>query len=134
MFVPNILNIATEGKELYYAGIGAPLTKWGPWFAQEQRKHGDLKSVQENLANLIDPLRLLDIYRFFSGVRKDNRLFLCRTVIYVLITAVNCGFWFARILCFGINHVFVILNIEMLKGQIPRSLCVLENRCYCVSA
>ena len=73
MFVPNILNIATEGKELYYAGIGAPLTKWGPWFAQEQRKHGDLKSVQENLLNIIDPLRLLDIYRFFSVYTTDKK-------------------------------------------------------------
>ena len=73
MFVPNILNIATEGKELYYAGIGAPLTKWGPWFAQEQRKHGDLKSVQENLLNLTDPLRLLDIYRFFTVFTTDKK-------------------------------------------------------------
>lgn len=73
MFVPNILNIATEGKEVYYAGIGAPLTKWGPWYAQEQRNHGDLKSVQENLLNLIDPLRLLDIYRFFSVYTTDKK-------------------------------------------------------------
>ena len=73
MFVPNILNIATEGKELYYGGIGAPLTKWGPWFAQEERKHGDLKSVKENLTNLIDPLRLLDIYRFFSVYTTDKK-------------------------------------------------------------
>ena len=73
MFVPNILNIATEGKEVYYAGIGAPLTKWGPWFAQEQRNHGDLKSVQANLLNLIDPLRLLDIYRFFTVFTTDKK-------------------------------------------------------------
>ena len=66
MFVPNILNFTSEGKELYYAGVGAPLTKWGPWFANEEREHGTLKSVQKNLASLIDPLRLLDIYRFFS--------------------------------------------------------------------
>lgn len=73
MFVPNILSFASEGKELYYGSIGAPLTKWGPWFAQEQRKHGDLKSVQENLLSLIDPLRLLDIYRFFSVYTTDKK-------------------------------------------------------------
>ena len=73
MFVPNILSIATEGKELYYGSIGAPLTKWGPWFANEQREHGDLKSVQKNLASLIDPLRLLDIYRFFSVFTTDKK-------------------------------------------------------------
>ena len=66
MFVPNILSIATEGKELYYGSIGAPLTKWGPWFADEERKHGTLADVQRHLKSLIDPLRLLDIYRFFS--------------------------------------------------------------------
>ncbi len=66
VFVPNILSFASEGKELYYGSIGAPLTKWGPWFADEERKHGTLADVQRNLKSLIDPLRLLDIYRFFS--------------------------------------------------------------------
>ena len=66
MFVPNILSFASEGKELYYGSIGAPLTKWGPWFGDEDRKHGTLADVRSNLKSLIDPLRLLDIYRFFS--------------------------------------------------------------------
>lgn len=66
MFVPNILSFASEGKELYYGSIGAPLTKWGPWFAEEDRKHGTLADVRTNLRSLIDPLRLLDIYRFFT--------------------------------------------------------------------
>jgi len=73
MFVPNILNFTSEGKELYYAGVGAPLTKWGPWFANEEREHGTIKSVQKNLASLIDPLRLLDIYRFFSVFTADPK-------------------------------------------------------------
>ena len=50
MFVPNILSFASEGKELYYGSIGAPLTKWGPWFADEERKHGTLIDVQNNLS------------------------------------------------------------------------------------
>lgn len=73
MFVPNILSFATEGKEVYYGSIGAPLTKWGPWFADEEREHGDLKSVRTNLMSLIDPLRLLDIYRFFSVYTTDKK-------------------------------------------------------------
>ena len=72
MFVPNILCFATEGKEFYYGAIGAPLTKWGPWFAKEERNHGTLKSTKENLKSLIDPLRLLDIYRFFSVFTSDK--------------------------------------------------------------
>lgn len=66
MFVPNILCFASEGKELQYAGIGCPVDKWGPWFADEKRMHGSLLQVQHNYLELIDPERLLDIYRFYS--------------------------------------------------------------------
>ncbi len=74
MFVPNILNFSSEGKELFYGSIGAPLTLWGPWFADEERRHGTLEDVQRNLISLIDPLRLLDIYRFFTvfTTKKDS--------------------------------------------------------------
>lgn len=66
MFVPNILCFASEGKELQYAGIGCPIDKWGPWFADEKRLHGSLLQVQHNYLELIEPERLLDIYRFYS--------------------------------------------------------------------
>ena len=72
MFVPNILSFATEGKELYYAGVCVPVSKWGPWFAKEERNPGLLKDVKENLSSLIEPLRLLDIYRFFSVYTTDK--------------------------------------------------------------
>ena len=66
MFVSNILCFASEGKELQYAGIGCPIDKWGPWFADEKRMHGSLVQVQHNYLDLITPERLLDIYRFYS--------------------------------------------------------------------
>ena len=66
MFVPNILCFATEGKELQYASIGADLEHWGPWFADEERRHGTLADVDHNFVFLMNPLRLLDIYRFFT--------------------------------------------------------------------
>ena len=66
MFVPNILSFASEGKELQYAGIGCPIDKWGPWFADKKRLHGSLLHVQHNYLEFIDPDRLLDIYRFYS--------------------------------------------------------------------
>ena len=66
MFVPNILCFASEGKELQYAGIGCPVDKWGPWFADEERMHGSMLKVQHNYLELISPERLLDIYRFYS--------------------------------------------------------------------
>lgn len=66
MFVPNILTFATEGKELQYGGICCPVDKWGPWFADEDRRHGNLDEVKHNYLDLIAPERLLDIYRFYS--------------------------------------------------------------------
>lgn len=66
MFVPNILSFATEGKELQYGSIGCPVDKWGPWFATEDRHHGTLTDVEENAISLLDPARLLDIYRFYT--------------------------------------------------------------------
>ena len=76
MFVPNILAFASEGRELQYAGVGYPVDKWGPWFADEERRHGTLEDVEHNYISLITPERVLDIYRFYtvftgtSGGRK----------------------------------------------------------------
>ena len=76
MFVPNILTFASEGRELQYAGVGCPVDKWGPWFADEDRRHGTLDDVEHNYISLLTPERVLDIYRFYtvftgtSGGRK----------------------------------------------------------------
>lgn len=66
MFVPNVLSFATEGKELQYGGIGLPVDKWGPWFADEQRKHGTLEDVRHNFNHLLSPSRIIDIYRYYT--------------------------------------------------------------------
>ena len=73
MFVPNILTFASEGRELQYAGIGCPIDKWGPWFADEERKHGTLEDVEHNYVSLMTPERLLDIYRFYSVFTGTSR-------------------------------------------------------------
>lgn len=72
MFVPNALCLATEGKELFYAGIGTSAAKWGPWFKDESRPHGDLASVAGNFRHLVDPKRVLDIYRYYSLFTTKN--------------------------------------------------------------
>lgn len=66
MFVSNILTFASEGKELQYAGIGAPVDKWGPWFKDENRSHGTIEAVKQNVKDLINPNKLLDIYRYYT--------------------------------------------------------------------
>ena len=44
---------ASEGRELQYAGVGCPVDKWGPWFADEDRRHGTLEDVEHNYISLI---------------------------------------------------------------------------------
>lgn len=66
MFVANILTFASEGKDLQYAGVSCPVDKWGPWYADEDRRSGSLAEVKHNYLSLMSPERLLDIYRFYS--------------------------------------------------------------------
>lgn len=77
MFVPNILSFSSEGREIQYAGVGAPVDKWGPWYADESRKKGDLNAVAHNYGALIQPERLIDIYRFytvFTGTSSGRKI------------------------------------------------------------
>lgn len=87
MFVPNILTFASEGRELQYASIGCPVDKWGPWFSDEERKHGTLEDTEHNYVSLMTPERLLDIYRFYSvftGTSGGRRIkIVCRYQQYL---------------------------------------------------
>ncbi len=87
MFVPNILSFATEGKDLQYGSICCPLDKWGPWYADEDRKSGTLENVEHNYLSLILPEKLLDIYRYytvFSGTSSGRKIkIVCRYQQYL---------------------------------------------------
>jgi type I restriction enzyme R subunit len=71
-FVPNVLSFATEGKELYFGGIGMPLQLWAPW-----RPDGtylvNLEGVGKAAAALLDPAVVLDILRFFTVFATDKK-------------------------------------------------------------
>lgn len=71
-FVPNVLSFATEGKELYFGGIGMPLQLWAPW-----RPDGaymvSLKGVEKAAASLLDPAVVLDILRSFTVFATDKK-------------------------------------------------------------
>ena len=87
MFVPNVLSFASEGRELQYGGICCPIDKWGPWYADENRLHGDLNAVEHNFKTLISPERILDIYRYytvFSGTSTGHKIkIVCRYQQYL---------------------------------------------------
>ncbi len=72
-FVSNVLNIATEGKKFRFGGLGAPLDKWGPWFANCPRREGTLDDVKHSFLQLMVPGTILDIYRHFTLYKPAKR-------------------------------------------------------------
>lgn len=70
LFVPNILNFATEGKTFGYGGIRTPLQFWGPWRMDLDQdaisKSLGLSDVAAEMNDLLKPARLLDILKNFS--------------------------------------------------------------------
>src|SRR5574338_413203 len=47
LFVPNVVSIATEGKEFRYGSIGLPLDLWGPWRIAADTTTPDLKRIEQ---------------------------------------------------------------------------------------
>lgn len=70
LFVPNILNFATEGKTFGYGGIRTPLQFWGPWRMDLDQdaltKYMGIADVGLEMRDLLKPSKLLDILRNFS--------------------------------------------------------------------
>lgn len=77
LFVPNILNFATEGKSFGYGGIRTPLQFWGPWRMdlEEDRisKFLGIGDVALEMNDLLKPARLLDILKNFSLFSTNKR-------------------------------------------------------------
>ncbi|MCA4781805.1 HsdR family type I site-specific deoxyribonuclease [Empedobacter stercoris] len=77
LFVPNILNFATEGKTFGYGGIRTPLQFWGPWRMDLDEskvlKYASLEDVSAELNDLLHPERLLDILKNFSLFSANNK-------------------------------------------------------------
>jgi type I restriction enzyme, R subunit len=86
LFAPNVFSVATEGKELRYGAIGAPVKLWGPW-----RPEGDdtdtsevssglpsanlrgIKGIAEQLRSLLRPHVVLDMLANFTLFATDKR-------------------------------------------------------------
>lgn len=77
LFVPNILSFATEGKELFYGAVRAPLEHWSPWRidneTQKTAQQLGLAEMGKELQDLMKPERLLDILQNFSLFKNDKR-------------------------------------------------------------
>ena len=70
LFVPGILSFATEGRQLYYGAVRCPLEFWSPWRLDtaDSALAGTfgLSEIGNELADLMNPHRLLDILLNFS--------------------------------------------------------------------
>ncbi len=76
LFVPNILNFATEGKELRYGAVRTPLEFWCPWRKEETNdelaKFANLHDVKKQMNSLLRPKTLLDILQNFTLYTTNN--------------------------------------------------------------
>ena len=82
LFAPNILSVATEGKELRYGSIRMPVELWGPWRLDEHAAPKGLSDLERAVSGLLRPTTLLDIlanFTLFATDKKKRRLkIVCR--------------------------------------------------------
>jgi type I restriction enzyme R subunit len=73
LFVPNLLSVATEGKEFRYGSIGLPLELWGPWRIESDVKTPALQQVAKGVDSLLRPHVLLDLLANFTCYATDKK-------------------------------------------------------------
>ncbi len=80
MFCCNVFNFASEGKTFRYGAINAPLSKWGPWHTADHKTEGILKDVEIDIADMMTPEHIMDIFQFFSLFATDKKKRLYKVV------------------------------------------------------
>ncbi len=73
LFVPNLLSVSTEGKELRYGSIGLPVELWGPWRVVGANETPNLQQVVAAVDSLLRPHVLLDLLANFTCFATDRR-------------------------------------------------------------
>lgn len=73
MFVPNVLNFATEGKCYRYGSINMPVNMWGPWHTPTHKEEGTLSDVKISVEDMITPEKVMDIFQFFTMFATDKK-------------------------------------------------------------
>lgn len=80
LFVPNVLSIATEGKELRYGSIGLPVELWGPWRIEAETKTPALQQIETTIASMLRPHVVLDLLANFTAYATDKKKRRIKTV------------------------------------------------------
>jgi type I restriction enzyme, R subunit len=73
LFVPNVLSIATEGKEFRYGSIGLPVELWGPWRTEADAKTPALQQLDQVIASMLRPDIVLDLLANFTAYATDQK-------------------------------------------------------------
>ncbi len=73
LFVPNLLSVATEGKEFRYGSIGLPVELWGPWRLESDVVTPTLQEVAKGVDSLLRPHVLLDLLANFTCYATDKK-------------------------------------------------------------
>jgi len=74
LFVPNLLSIATEGKELRYGSIGLPVELWGPWRIEGGTTHmSALQQIEKAISAMLRPHVVLDLLASFTAYAADKK-------------------------------------------------------------
>jgi type I restriction enzyme, R subunit len=82
LFVANVFNVATEGKELKFGAVRMPVELWGPWRGDDDATPGTLEGVKGAVTGLLRPAVVLDIlanFTLFATDKKKRRIkIVCR--------------------------------------------------------
>jgi type I restriction enzyme, R subunit len=73
LFAPNVLSIATEGKELRYGSIGLPVELWGPWRTEPDTTTPALHQLDQVIASMLRPEVVLDLLANFTAYATDQK-------------------------------------------------------------
>lgn len=73
LFVPNVLSVATEGKELRYGSIGLPVELWGPWRVEADSQTPALLRLEEAVESMLRPHVVLDLLANFTAYATDPK-------------------------------------------------------------
>ena len=142
MFVTNIFNFATEGKCYRYGSLNAPVTLWGPWYADIAHEEGTLAKVQASVASMMRPAVLLDLFRFFTLFSTDKRnrkiKVVCRYQQYeganMIVDRVRAGYpkkgliWHFQGSGKSLLMVFAAQKLRMMKDLNSPTVLIINDR------
>ncbi len=73
LFVPNVVSIATDGKEFRYGSIGLPLDLWGPWRIDAEHDTPTLTRIAQAVDSMLRPHVVLDLLASFTAYATDTK-------------------------------------------------------------